>query len=773
MTRNPIRWLIISFCLTLLCGYLLPQTASSWSSGPGPEYSSNDLPYHKINFPESNRFKLQEMPYNPDSLQVSQCLTDQDLSVGLVLSGGGAKGIAHVGVLRVLEEAGVRVDYISGTSMGSIVAALYSIGYTPDELSDLAIRSDWEELLTDRISRRLLSMYEKERDEQYILTFPITERGIDLPTGLVAGQNIYAWLTRHTWNVLDIDDFSELPIPFATVATDLETGEAVVFKGGYLPDAIRSSISFPSALIPHKVDDRYLLDGGLVRNLPVEEVLEMGADCVIAVDVSSRLRPIEELSSLAMILNQVVYFRIIERMDEQKELADLVIQISELDSYTVADFDESERFLQLGEDEARLYLDELKEIAARQSHSPTHRNPLPHRDRIYVDRISVSGNSNVPSTVIQLEAEHLEGRYVQREEIESVIRQLYGTRLFNLVNFRIHPIGDDRYELEFRVLERTEDTFRVGARYESNTQASLQLHTSFRNLIHRGSDLQFNFRMGRDSHFSIDYMLIRGPGARFGLNLQLKYDREEINFYANSERVSSLTHHNLRGELIAGTFLNRSYMAGIGLRGDVYTLSQQINPNAIPVSEKNSLTLFGQYKLDTLNRRSFPVDGHQLFIRASLSDQLFGSDANFNEQRFYWKAWHQLFDFLSLQHTLYLGRTDGDHLPWSYWFAPNRIERPIGMTRFGGYDRYEVSGRNIQLLSAGVQVEFLRHRFIRLDLYAGNVFDEWSWNVPDNSYRTGLTLTIGALSILGPLELMLSHSAENRLIYELQIGYEF
>ncbi len=696
-----------------------------------------------------------------------------DFKIGLVLSGGGAKGIAHIGVIKVLEEAGIKPDYIAGTSMGSIIGALYSIGYSTDAMAELALTTSWDELFTDRPNRRLLSMFEKNAADQFILSFPISSRGINLPTGLVIGQNIFSWLAYHTWPARDITDFSNLPIPFATVATDLETGEAVVFHSGYLPDAIRASISFPTAMIPHVVDGKPLLDGGLSRNLPVQEVLDMGADYVIAVDVSSPLRPLDQLDSIVTILNQAVKFRVTDRLEEQKKLADYLIEPHELDAYNITDFSDAAEFMEIGEAAARKHLDQLEIISTLQSRKSARPGLLDRSDEVIIEDISVSGNENVPADVILSELELLKGRVVSASDIVTALNQIYSSKLFNLITYRLHPLGNSKYHLEFRVIENTDDLFRFGARYESQTQASILFQTSFRNLLNRGSNLRLNLRLGRDTDLVAEYLILGGSLSRVGLNTRLDYNREEIDLYSGDDRISSLTSHLFRADVFTGTFFNKNFLLGVGIRKDLSFFSEVINPAGVQFADTGYHAIYGKFLLDTKNRESFPTRGQQLLLHATFSDELFLSHLNFNEQHLYYKSLYPISESVTLQHTIYLGRTFGEELPWSYWYSPNRRDDNLGMIRFGGFERYELTGRNIQMVSAGIQYEFLRHRFLSLNAYYGNTFDNWNWDISDNRYRRGISFSVGALTILGPLELIISNSIRHPVLFELQIGYDF
>lgn len=697
----------------------------------------------------------------------------QDLKVGLALSGGGAKGIAHIGVLRVIEEAGIEVDYIAGTSIGSIVGAFYALGYSPTEMEIIASETDWEQIFIDKPNRPLLSMYEKEVDERFIASFPITDRGIKLPPGLVAGQNIYTWLAKYTWPAHGIDDFSEFQIPFATVATDLETGEAVIFRSGYLPDAIRASISLPSLLIPYEVDGRTLIDGGFIRNLPVQELLDMGADYVIAVDVSSPLRSMDNLNSIAMIMNQTMNFRVIDNINQQKELADLVIEVDELDKFTIVDFDQTDNFIQIGEQASRRWMKDLKTIADKQQPDVRTRVPFPERDTIRVTGVSIEGNDQIPGSFIRTELEISENDRITSNFIEQSIQGLYSTRLFNLITYKLLNDGEDNYHLQIRVIENTNDSFRVGVRYETETQASIRLHAAFQNLLQRGSSLRLDLRLGREIGIQADHLYFRGIRSRFGLRTRLQYKAEEIHNYSSGNRVSSLKNHLIRAEMFSGTFLNNTFLLGLGLRKDFIKTTLEINPELIPFSNKDHHAVYGLLWADSFNRRSYPTKGHRLIIQGSLSDPFFLSPLSFNEQHVYWRGWYPVNKVISIQHTIFAGRSYGEELPWNYWFTLNKQHDMIGFTRFGGYNRYELAGRNIQMGSAGVQFEVARHRFVRFNLYAGGTMDNWTWNMSESDFKTGYSISAGVLTILGPIEAIISGSQRHKFLFELQVGYKF
>ncbi|NNK20767.1 MAG: patatin-like phospholipase family protein, partial [Flavobacteriaceae bacterium] len=237
--------------------------------------------------------------------------------VGLVLSGGGAKGMAHIGALKVIEESGVQIDYIGGTSMGAIIGALYASGYSADQLDFLFRSSDLANLIQDNLPRDAKTFYEKENSERYALTLPFNDFKLSFPQGLSSGQNIYSTLVRMLYHVKDIRDFNELQIPFFCIATNVETGKEVLLNSGFLPEAILASGTFPSLFQPAEVDGQILIDGGVLNNYPVEELRAMGADIVIGVDVQHGLRDRSSLASATDILLQINNFRTIKDMQRK------------------------------------------------------------------------------------------------------------------------------------------------------------------------------------------------------------------------------------------------------------------------------------------------------------------------------------------------------------------------------------------------------------------------------------------------------------------------
>ncbi len=232
--------------------------------------------------------------FSSTMLLSQEALEAKPPKVGLVLSGGGAKGMAHIGALKVIEQAGIKIDYIGGTSMGAIIGALYASGYSAAELDSIFREVDLDNLIQDNLPRGAKTFYEKEDSERYALTLPFDNFKIKFPQSISRGQTIYNELVRLLYHVKDVDNFNELPISFFCIATDMEKGQQVILDNGYLPEAVMASGTFPSLFEPAEIDGAILIDGGVLNNYPINEVKAKGADIIIGVDVQHGLRDREK-----------------------------------------------------------------------------------------------------------------------------------------------------------------------------------------------------------------------------------------------------------------------------------------------------------------------------------------------------------------------------------------------------------------------------------------------------------------------------------------------
>jgi len=295
-------------------------------------------------------------------VEAQDTIPKKRLKIGLVLSGGGAKGFAHIGVLKALEKAGIKIDYIGGTSMGAVVGGLYASGYNATQIDSIFYNTDFDELLQDYIPRSSKSFYEKRNDEMYALSLPFNKLKIGIPISLSKGMYNYNLLSKLTHKVRNIRDFNKLPIPFLCVATDIEKGEPVVLQSGYLAQAMLASSAFPSLFSPVEIDGKLLIDGGVVNNYPAEEVRKMGADIIIGVDVQDDLKDRKSLKDATRILVQITNLDMIKKMKEKIKITDIYIK-PDISNYGVISFDEGQEIIKKGEEATMLQLEAINKLA--------------------------------------------------------------------------------------------------------------------------------------------------------------------------------------------------------------------------------------------------------------------------------------------------------------------------------------------------------------------------------------------------------------------------
>ncbi|HHK2642614.1 TPA: patatin-like phospholipase family protein [Pseudomonas aeruginosa] len=341
-------------------------------------------------------------------LPLSALAAEARPKIGLVLSGGAARGLAHIGVLKALDEQGIQIDAIAGTSMGAVVGGLYASGYTPAELERIALEMDWQQALSDAPPRKDVPFRRKQDDRDFLVKQKISFRDdgtLGLPLGVIQGQNLAMVLESLLVHTSDNRDFDKLAIPFRAVSTDIATGEKVVFRKGHLPQAIRASMSIPAVFAPVEIDGRLLVDGGMVDNIPVDVARDMGVDVVIVVDIGNPLRDRKDLSTVLDVMNQSI--TLMTRKNSEAQLAtlkpgDVLIQ-PPLSGYGTTDFGRVPQLIDAGYRATTVLAARLAELrkpkdlnseALDVARTPNQRKPV-------IDAIRVENNSKVSDEVIR------------------------------------------------------------------------------------------------------------------------------------------------------------------------------------------------------------------------------------------------------------------------------------------------------------------------------------------------------------------------------------
>ncbi|MEM8964745.1 MAG: patatin-like phospholipase family protein, partial [Acidobacteriota bacterium] len=375
--------------------------------------------------------------------------------IGIAFSGGGALGCAHLGVLEVLEEMRVPIDYIAGTSMGSIVGGLYAAGLSTDEMRDALVSTDWSDAFRDKPAREDLSFRRKQEDQRYLLNLElgIGRGGLRVPSGLISGQKLFFLLRKFALPVSGIDDFDDLPIPFRAVATDIETGEVVVLEDGDLARAMRASMAIPGAFAAVDLDGRRLVDGGVVNNLPIDIVRAMGADIVIAIDLGTPISERGEIQSFVQILGQTT--SMITRSNVRRQLpdADLVLNPYVRD-FGILEFESATAIIEKGVEEARAHVVDLEPYALDEASYAAHRaaRPTPPPLPTTVDFIEYRGNERVDSRIIDAQLDVRPGDPLDLDTVAEDLGRVYGLGDFEAVEVSLATRATAEGEVEYGLI---------------------------------------------------------------------------------------------------------------------------------------------------------------------------------------------------------------------------------------------------------------------------------------------------------------------------------
>ena len=342
--------------------------------------------------------------------------------VAVVLSGGSAKGLSAIGALDVIEQMGIPIDAVTGTSMGSVIGGLYAAGYSPAGIDSLLAAEDWSTLFKRPDDRRLQRMYERLDDQRFTLTFPLERARPILPAAVVSRQSIATYLERRLWPVSNDTDFMRLPTPFAALATDLRTGAPVLLQSGSLAQAIEGSAAVPGAFAPLTLaDGRTVIDGAVNRNIPAEDARAMGADILICVDVSERAGPVQDLRSLVDILDQTVAFRVQMSNAVELPLCNVVISpdITQLSS---VDFAQWREWVRRGRAAALAEQPALRAIAdsvraLRGSLAP--RRMIPRIDSVFIRRVTRSTVSAGADVIARGAITLRDSAWVTQQQVEA------------------------------------------------------------------------------------------------------------------------------------------------------------------------------------------------------------------------------------------------------------------------------------------------------------------------------------------------------------------
>jgi NTE family protein len=537
--------------------------------------------------------------------------------VGLVLSGGGAKGFAHIAVLKELEKANVQIDYIGGTSMGAIIGGMYASGYSADQIEKLIKDIDFLSVIQDNVPREETPYFEKVFLGKTAVTLPVKNGNIGLPLGLSKGQNVLNLLTEILSPVDEVSDFSKLPIPFFCIGTDIESGKEVVLEEGSLPLALRASASFPTLLNPVEVNGRLIVDGGVANNFPVDRMKEKGVDIIIGVNVQGTLLKRDELSSVASLLSQIVNFQMYRKSDEQIESLDVHIH-PDINEYTVVSFDDKEAILKEGERKAKQYRSVFLEIAKKQGIQKSVKQKIkskPRKKRFLIDRIILKGNKNYTQDYVLGKLRLKEGDSVSYNEISKKINALTATKNFQRVDYSLEKSFEGK-KINIIVKENDIKTFlSFGLHYDNLYKTGVLLNYNHKKMFFKNDELSFDVVIGDKIRYDLEYLIDNGYLLSFGIASRYNSFNSGVLFNENNLNKINVSYRDFTNKAYFQTTFSKKTAFGAGVELKTLRVSSDTfltNGEETLFDESVYFNPFAFLHVDTHDKNALPTKGFSI-----------------------------------------------------------------------------------------------------------------------------------------------------------------
>ena len=708
---------------------------------------------------------------------------DSQPRTGLVLSGGAARGLAHIGVLKALDEHGVQIDAIAGTSMGAVIGGLYAAGYSVEELEQLANSLDWQQVLSDDPARQDVPFRRKQDDRDFLVKRKLSFRddgSLGLPLGVIQGQNLALLLERLLVHASDTRNFDRLPIPFRAVATDIANDQKVVFRSGHLPQAIRASMSIPAVFAPVEVDGRLLVDGGMVDNIPMDVAREMGVDRLIVVDIGTPLLPREQLLTVVDVLNQSI--TMMTRRNSEAQLAtlrseDLLVQPM-LAGFGSTDFGRAEQLIDAGYRAASALegrLDAMRQesggnLALSLARSTEPRTPL-------ITAVRIENNSKVGDAVIRRYLRQQVGKRLDLQGLQKDMGTLYGLDYFDQVEYRVvHGKLGNTLVITTREKRSGTDYLRLGINLADDFRGSSAFNNgaSFRKngINELGAEWLTRLQLGDHQELFSEYYQPLDAGSRWFVAPNLFAEAQNVEAVIDNDPIAEYRRQRYGYGLDLGRQIanNGEFRFGVGQawgEADV-----RVGDQTLPDYSFKEGYYQLRYSFDTVDNVDFPREGEDIGITLRQYDPSLGSDARYRQ----WELRLDKAVSFGLDSLVFGGRygrtlDDADVVTSSFLLG--------GARQLSGFRQDALAGQNVSLARLIYFRRMTPRSFLPLDfpLYLGASLERGrAWN-NDNEFDSGYinagSIFIGYETPLGPLNFSYGLNDEAERALYMNLGRSF
>lgn len=726
----------------------------------------------------------------------------KDQKIGLVLSGGGAKGLAHIGVLKAIDEAGLKIDYIGGTSMGAVIGSLYAAGYSGEQLDSIFRTTDFRKLIQDDLPRQTKNHYEKEGAQRYIVSLPFDGFRLTFPSGLSKGQNIYNLLAQLMYPVKDIEDFDQLPIPFFCIGTDIETGERVLLDQGSLPEAVVASAAIPSLFTPVIINDRLISDGGVTDNYPVEELRKKGMDYIIGVDVQDSLADRKKLRTVIEIMTQISNLRMIEAMGHKRGKTDLYIH-PDIKDFTILSFDKGNAIVASGERAGKEARSKLDSLARLQNHSIV-RKRLTVPRKVQIREIEIKGGEHTKRNFVRGKLKIPTHQQISYQQLNEGLNNLSATGNFERIKYKLleSEEADEKGDDLLLDLEESpgQSSLRFSLHYDGLYKSAALVNYTHKHLFFDNDRLSLDLIPGENFRYKFNYFIDKGTYWSVGINSSLNQFRRNVNFELFSDQFSStinlnkiqLSYLDLTNQIYLETFfLNKNalrFRAGFEHKftrlrtGTFVELADQ--GSSEPAFLKENINAFGPYgflEYDTYDDPYFPKKG--VYFKGDLHAFLFKANSSFDFKRLSvlkgnigvaLPLTHHLSFRAQSAAGLHLGPTDMASL--NFYLGGFGNDYVNNIVPFFGYSFLSKTGNSFIKSAVELDYEWTEKNHI---IFGYNIA-----NIGDDLYRHGNLFSLpdysafyagyGLETIVGPIQVYYSFSPEiTRSRWFVSLGFWF
>jgi len=698
--------------------------------------------------------------------------------IGVVLSGGGAKGLAHIGILKAIDSAGLQVDYITGTSMGGILGALYACGYSADSIEKIARAVDWDLLLSNSASLRSFVMEEKDEYDKYAAELPWENGKFRLPSGVLESEELWLKFSELFFLVYRIKDFTHLPRSFKCVAADIATGEAVVLDSGEITTAVRASMAIPSVFTEVNYKGKKLVDGGIVRNFPVTDVKAMGAGYIIGSTVTGGLLTADNIVNIFQVLRQIAFFRENADAEKEKSLCDIYIK-QPLDNYNMGSFAVSGSIIDEGIRAGDSVYPRFKKVAdslnTLYGTAGPQKKLQPSVQSVKITEYAVNGLTRMKLDFFLHRMQFLNNQWYTPMDISDHIRNAFGTRYFNKITYSLQPLTDTTCKIIFDVYENPHTFAKLGVNYNSFTGIGLVGNLTTRNFFTPYSRSMITVNVGETMRIRAEHLQYIGRYKTVSLTTALQ--AESLNFTTYDDFIKNGLYRQAYylADIHAQWALSHKYSMGIGTRFEGYSYSPEITSTFELRGHASLVNTYLSLKLNTLSNAIYPKRGSKIeaeggYVYGQSPDDLIYlqngvqvthlDSVGFNFNNFIrTRVSIEHYQPLTDKYNLYVKAQAGinfnqrENILNDYFIGglTNVFHNQI---TFAGLNEGTVHSSSVATLMLGLRYEVYNSLFITARANALYYNFIGSDNSPGNpQLLTGYSLTLGYNFILGPLEI--------------------